>query len=171
MLLSITCLHAAAGMLFRLQLYLWLKSHQRISANQTTSGAEEVWHCKHLARGRVLCLFYWFSICEALHIYSSLGLHMAELRQRIRMPITSFVITSYALLQGTVTVPQHGQGNSKKSGRSPRCAPSECSQRYRLISLQFGLQACQPDLPQSLWINTPGLLQPSHSMFISCPPF
>lgn len=92
--------------------------------------------CKHLVRGRLLYLFYWFSICEALHIYSSLGRHMAKLMRGIRMPITSFVITSYALLQGTVSVPQHGQGTSKKSRPSPRCAPSEAEIRPT-ISFDF----------------------------------
>lgn len=48
--LSITCLHAAAGMLVKLQIYLWLKSHQRMSANHTTSSAEEVWHSANIKR-------------------------------------------------------------------------------------------------------------------------
>lgn len=98
-----------------------------------------VWDCTRLNSG-------WESDCQSHHLL----LHPIRI-----VAGSSHCATAWA---------GHLQRNADNLLAMLPMKQRRCAEQYRLISLQFSLQACQPDLPQSLRINTPGLLQPSDSM-------
>lgn len=133
---------------------------ERADALQTTLG-----------RGRVSYLFYWFSICEALHIYTVCDCTrlIAQAGNQIANHFTCYY-TLHVVAGNSQCVTAWAERCWRNADNLLAVLPTKqrrCAKQYHLISPQCSSQACQPDSPQSLRIHTPGLLQPSDS-FWSC---
>lgn len=130
---------------------------------------------QYLGTGRVSYLFYWFSICEALHIYTVCDCTqlITQDGNQIANPITCYC--DYITLCCRRQSMCHSMGRAllKKCRHLLAVLPMKhrSAEQYHLISPQCSSQACQPDSPQSPRIITPGLLQPSDSTWSCYLPF
>lgn len=163
--LSITRLHAAAGMLVKLegdsfQVEILLKNLWESSENQLSWWLRELKNCKHLVRGSVSYLFYWFSVCDICTIWDF---------RRLSLGWASDCQSHHLLfhptrgLQETATVSPTWAGHCERNADNLLAMlpmkQRRCAEQYCLISLQFSLQPCQPDFSQSPRIKTSGLHQ------------
>lgn len=98
----------------------------------------ELTHCKqHLGRGRVSYLFYWFSICESLHIYTVCTQLIAQAGNQIANHIPCYCDYPTCCRRKQSMYHSMGRARLKKCRQSPRSAPSEAEEMCRTISFDF----------------------------------
>lgn len=94
---------------------------------------------QHLGRGRVSYLFYWFSICEALHIYTvgNCTQLIAQAGIQIASHFSCYCDNPTCCLRNQSMCCNKARAVRKKYRQSPLCASTEAKKMCRTISFDF----------------------------------